>query len=365
MDKLDLIARDHLKKVVEQSKRYTDSSSLKVTEATLESLNEIQNKLIPFDGLANQLLMKKSDADFDVSWGGYLCNNNLLDNPIWNIKENIINQRGNTEYVGAVYTIDRWRGSNSSSTVNIKDGYIEIGKGSVVQLFEIKFEELVGKTLTISLLDLDGNLWTATGTIPKEKPSNADEIMIEASIDSSRAIRLIYNGVNSRFRFEIASPSQLINVVAVKFEFGQIQTLAHKEEGVWVLNEQFLNTTLELLKCQRYQVNLVNRHGDNTYRIGFGVVVEAHAVRLSISMPSVMRERPLLVYGGTFQLGKNSGFSGSSLVDVTRFRWPNSTTTEFFIQADTDADLNIGDIYVLYTELRGEEYPYFILDANL
>lgn len=46
-----------------------------------------------------------------------------------------------------------------------------------------------------------------------------------------------------------------MNIIAVKLELGDQQTLAHQDaSGNWVLNDPPPNKALELLKCQRYYV---------------------------------------------------------------------------------------------------------------
>ena len=55
--------------------------------------------------------------------------------------------------------------------------------------------------------------------------------------------------------FQCDKTAKSPSIKAAKLELGPVQNLAHKEGGVWVLNDPAPNKALELAKCQRYQEN--------------------------------------------------------------------------------------------------------------
>ena len=88
------------------------------------------------------------------------CNRNLLDN--WYFA-NSVNQKGQMEYTGSGYTIDRWR--SYGAKVSINDGYISLsteGNPTFCQKSEL---DLYDKTLTFSVLLANGSLCTGTGIL--------------------------------------------------------------------------------------------------------------------------------------------------------------------------------------------------------
>lgn len=186
------------------------------------------------------LLQKKADKDRVV-------NPNLLDN--WYFA-NPVNQRGQTTYTTSSdeYTIDRWM--KSAGTLSIEDGYISASLtnwSAIIQNIEPNlFKALAGKTLTFSVLHNDGQLKKTTFT-PDSNYTNTD----------------IWNGLGGEYgtmiyRWSDGHPnlvyanSQNSELVAIKLELGDNQTLAHQDaDGNWVLNE-IPDYGEQLARCQRY-----------------------------------------------------------------------------------------------------------------
>lgn len=139
-----------------------------------------------------------------------------------------------------VYTIDRWEISEGTLTVN--DGSISHSGG---QLFHPLSDELSailkGKRLTLSFLYADGSLESASAVVPSTW-GTWDAIIDYASI------RIF--GVNNGSRLWVTNVSSA-PILAAKLELGDTQTLAHKEGGVWVLNE-IPDFGEQLRRCQRY-----------------------------------------------------------------------------------------------------------------
>ena len=185
---------------------------------------------------------KKIDDTIDS-----VVNPNLLDN--WYFA-NPVNQRGQTTYTTSSneYTIDRWM--KSAGTLNIEDGYISASLtnwGSIYQNIEPNlFKALAGKTLTFSVLHKNGQLKKTTFT----PDSNYTSTDIWKGFDGEYGT-MIYRWSDGHPNLTYAN-SQNGELVAIKLELGDQQTLAHQDDsGNWVLNE-IPNYGEQLARCQRY-----------------------------------------------------------------------------------------------------------------
>lgn len=176
----------------------------------------------------------------------YRTNPNLLDN--WYFGRPV-NQRGQTEYTGnATYSIDRWW-MQYETTLSIVDGGIKIGgKWDVQQYFETT---LPNATYTLSLLYKD-----RTGSDPLRlligNRTDGDLAQTESK-DASGILSVTFSTAKSNkvnFGFT-GSTDNSATIIAIKLELGDTQTLAHKENGVWVLNE-IPDFWEQWLRCRRY-----------------------------------------------------------------------------------------------------------------
>lgn len=181
----------------------------------------------------------------------FTVNPNLLDN--WYFG-NLVNQRGLTSYTGNVYYIDRWRSwDGDSASLSVVSGGIKIA-GTLYQYFEpAVLEELFGKTVAISLLFAEGTLYTNSFALKSAEwytvPINAHGLeAIQFGINNND----FGNTNNNFFRIQPATIGTLSDtILAAKLELGPTQTLAHQENGQWVLNE-VPDYGEQLRKCQRY-----------------------------------------------------------------------------------------------------------------
>ena len=176
----------------------------------------------------------------------YRTNPNLLDN--WYFG-NPVNQRGQTEYTGnATYSIDRWW-MQYETTLSIVDGGIKIGgKWDVQQYFE---NTLPNATYTLSLLYRD-----RTGSDPLRliagNRTDGDLAQTESK-DASGILSVTFSTATANkvnFGFTGSTDNSAI-IIAIKLELGDTQTLAHKENGVWVLNE-IPDFGEQMRRCQWY-----------------------------------------------------------------------------------------------------------------
>nr|DAQ86710.1 MAG TPA: hypothetical protein [Caudoviricetes sp.] len=216
------------------------------TPAELREKLEIRGDTIPVSAGDSTLISEALTKIPTTSGGG--VNPNLLDN--WYFGRPV-NQRGQTEYTGnAACTIDRWW-TQYEITLSIVDGGIKIGgKWDVQQYFETT---LPNATYTLSLLYKD-----RTGSDPLRlligNRTDGDLAQTESK-DASGILSVTFstaklNKVNFGFT---GSTDNSATIIAIKLELGDTQTLAHKENGVWVLNE-IPDFREQLARCQRYCV---------------------------------------------------------------------------------------------------------------
>jgi len=103
----------------------------------------------------------------------YMHPRNLLDNSDFT---NPVNQRRQTSYTGAGYTIDRWKLTNANSTLTVDNDGITIsanGGWCYPQQFITTNENMVGKTFTAAVCLKDGTIHTfGNGVLTTLSPTN-------------------------------------------------------------------------------------------------------------------------------------------------------------------------------------------------
>ena len=178
---------------------------------------------------------------------GAVCNANLLDNWCFG---NPVNQRGASGTIStAGYFFDRWKLVSGSVTIN--SGAIVLN-GTIAQVLEYAANQAV----TATVLTSDG--------VTDVTPVYDDEAKTFTVTAQGKTIR------------------------AVKLELGTQQTLAHQENGVWVLNE-IPDYVEQLWKCQRY---LYVQSGS---MMVCGVLTGSKkSLTLAIPVPAPMRSLPSL-----------------------------------------------------------------------
>lgn len=208
------------------------------TLAELRKKLEIRGDTIPVSAEDSTLI---SDAV------KYRTNPNLLDN--WYFGRPV-NQRGQTEYtVGGVCTIDRWAlGFDGTMTATLTNDGIKLvagNDGTYNNLFQVLPDVPTNTTITVSFL-----------------VDNYASISHIYSFFSSSQFDIQDNLVSVTFKTGSSIPDRkelgiqikvgkTATIKAAKLELGDTQTLAHKENGVWVLNE-IPDFGEQLRRCQRY-----------------------------------------------------------------------------------------------------------------
>ena len=215
----------------------------------------------------------------------YRCNPNLLDN--WYFA-NPVNQRGQTEYTGNRYTIDRWHSQG---------GQVQVKSTNTMVIFPTdrdgveSFHQFVPKSqipagrYTISILTKEGALFTTTFLY------NPDDAITDIQLDCNNRGFILsfytqkaYEAVN----FRLFNNSLIANVelIAAKLELGSTQTLAHKENGVWVLNE-IPDFGEQLRRCQRYCVDVTP---SLTFNSMYGGTLFSTGCDFLVPIPVTLRE---------------------------------------------------------------------------
>lgn len=177
-----------------------------------------------------------------IATKAFPCNPNLLDN--WYFG-NPVNQRGQTRYEAAntFYGVDRWKILGTDAYMTVTPGSLK-GIGYISQLVDNSnlFE---GMQLTLSALLSDNTFGSKTFRMSKgmENPVaiNSNGYLVYAE----------WQNTSEFFTANWYTPSEAVGLVAIKLEPGPQQTLAHQENGVWVLNE-IPDYGEQLRRCQRY-----------------------------------------------------------------------------------------------------------------
>lgn len=285
------------------------------------------------------------------------CNHNLLDN--WYFG-NPVNQRGKTVYSGAGYGIDRWKAEAVTPNVTtIKDGYIELSQNALISEILEEPYSLCGKQVTVSALTTTG-LCSATATVPSKEELSA--------ITTDETIGVSYFAVNGNSTGYVclqhskehttkvmlrAYSGYTVGVIAVKLELGSQQTLAHEENGVWVLNE-LPDYGEELTKCMRY-LQIISTPYDtsgNGVAIGYANNTVDLWVPIPLAVPMRISPTPTIPTGGVslFKVGKTS----NAPKDVTKVTggWAMQTGGACTMRSliFTSSGLTAGETYTLFMQ---------------
>lgn len=185
-----------------------------------------------------------------IATKAFPCNPNLLDN--WYFG-NPVNQRGQTSYTGAVYNVDRWKILNHP--LSIQTGGIKVTCSSAsaqnYALQQLLENPIIGEQYTISALILEN---TTTSGISFRNGAHGGATILGTGLFSytfTADSTMETQGVGIQFYNRADDNGNYFVVKAIKLELGSQQTLAHQENGAWVLNE-IPDYGEQLRRCQRY-----------------------------------------------------------------------------------------------------------------
>lgn len=232
-----------------------------------------------------------------------MYNPNLLDN--WYFG-NPVNQRGQTSYTGAGYTIDRWLvqtpWGTSIETVTVEGGCVKLASGTMPsyptsygkwqQIIEDK-AALVGKVVTAAIF--------VESVVPGNGSGVAFGFGNSGDLIAGMEVNIPTPGVYAktitwtedldriyvRVGRDTTTPAKA-TIKAIKLELGSQQTLAHQKDGVWVLNE-IPRFSDQLAACQRYLIPI-----NNWTRVRASYY-SANALYFTVPIPSTMRTTPAIL----------------------------------------------------------------------
>lgn len=281
-----------------ESEMMAFNGTKKAFRAPLSSLTNVLN--------AGNLKMPDSDETIAEHYRTF-SNRNLLDN--WYFPT-AVNQRRKDTYSAkgetAIYSIDRLLVGRANLSVN-EDGIsfawdgVTSTNGYLQQ--RVPFPNLGGNTFTFSVLTADNHLISRVIEVGTKIGTNYGEFVFE------HHIAMIIGNVGNNYAWcaiysDTTAPTTL---KAAKLELGRHQTLAHKENDIWILNE-IPDYATELAKCQRYQQVFKALQSYSTVGVGF-IHSKTQAVIL-IPLAVQLRSIPTLSYTGEWELHPGGGVSG-------------------------------------------------------
>lgn len=246
-----------------------------------------------------------------IATKAFPCNPNLMDN--WYFG-NPVNQRGRTSYTGAGYVIDRWIKQDSDGMTTLNEEYVSlVGQGkNLDQLVRDNiYKHLRGKEVTLSVL-ARGNV----AIIGEDFTNSYSVAYLQSETFTVVSKTMTVRSDADRFVYHIQpQDGNPVDIVAVGLELGSQQTLAHQENGVWVLNE-IPDYGEQLRRCQRYYQRLKASSG--YMRFGISQPYTDTAAGVFIPLQGEMRTAPTMSSGGNFALFAGSAFHGVNLsLDTT------------------------------------------------
>lgn len=225
-----------------------------------------------------------------------------------------VNQRGSTLYTLTGMSLDRWRTASYNGlgdiAVNADGVKLTHGDGGYIDFHQTieDVQRINGKEVTVSAM-VDGVVYSNTFTVGATGYvafGNLSMHRINPGSDANANVFLLR-----------ASDSTGGTIQAVKLELGSTQTLAHQENGVWVLNE-IPNYQQELARCQRYYQNL-NLTGDNYVAVGLNTAQSSTKANVVLYLPVAMRTTPTVGTTGSWTLVNGQTAFSVTNITVDRF----------------------------------------------
>lgn len=269
----------------------------------------------------------------------FTVNSNLLDN--WYFG-NPVNQRGKTEYTGAGYGIDRWiQEFDGTLTSTLTDDGIKIvaGNNGTYKNFEQVLPDIPrNSTFTLSFL-VDNyasvnQIYIGLGIGQFDIKDNLISVTFKTgtSISGRKSV-----GVQAKV-------GKTVTIKAAKLELGSQQTLAHLENGNWVLNEIPKYEDI-LLNCQRYAFNVVNSD-DNFEILGSGFAMDANLLFCFIPTPTTLRGKPSISYSGSFKAVRKTSAGADIVINTMSVDHASNNGVSVICTGTTSFE--VGEFYTLW-----------------
>ena len=282
-------------------------------------------------------------------------NPNLLDN--WYFG-NPVNQRGQTEYTAAGYTIDRWKSGNSELKAELTSAGLAVSSAGASNAYLSQYFDggiPIGDSYTISAL-VEAVTGTAYFQAAYSDGTFGSSIKLEQGLNT---LAIKTDKTITRVLIQ-ANNSSSVTIKAAKLELGSQQTLAHQDEnGNWVLNE-VPDYGEQLAKCQRYQVRVGYAEG-STYApvLANGVAVSTTSIRALIPTPVTLRVNPSIGYFESDTLSTVHALGGGASLTPTYALAIANSNGVLLVLTVSGATMN--ETYAItLDQARG-----ILLDANL
>ncbi len=301
--------------------------------------------------------------------GRWFSRDNLLINAYWGNKASIVNQRGLDEYTGTEYTIDRWGlDAKDGASVTVNDGYIRLTRTGTdnIQAFTqvVNSPSLLSeRTVTLSFLHrgtgtthlLFAYITTSFGIIGGKEFTNTNDWQLDSitvTLPAGLSYLSVYIYCNTSLQ------NGYTDVLAAKLEEGRVQTLAHRENGVWVLNRTTRYED-ELSRCLSNQ--LVISKINNWVCVGIGLPLSATSVNIQVSLPVPLRAIPTVRYTGSFGLIANGTWGNA--IDITSMSVVHVMSNSLILECTTASDVDVNKTYFLASKNNSADNK-IIIDAN-
>lgn len=299
----------------------------------------------------------------------FTVNPNLLDN--WYFG-NPVNQKGGTEWLSssssAIPCVDRWAwwGQYITGTrLNLLDDGLQLAKPAEGQgLYQAIIQKVektrvpVGATVTLSALvkaEADASVVLAINESYNGSSMQANVWELITFTVNAPSVEQTYSVSIQRNSGGIA-----FTVKAVKLELGSTQTLAHLENGNWVLNEIPKYEDV-LSNCQRYAFNVVNSD-DNWEILGSGFAMDENRLFCFIPTSTTLRGKPSIAYSGSFRAVRNTS-AGAGIV-INAMVVDHASNNGVSVVCTSATSFEVGEFYTLWC-VPGEGTNSLIFSADL
>ena len=173
----------------------------------------------------------------------------------------IVNQRGKTSYAGTGYGVDMWYTTGATLSVDVTAEGVKLYKNDAsanpAWAQALETDAAVGQTVTVSMLYKGSGegaslrVAQSGGIVTLSNVSDWTLVQKTFALEKWSVGTLQDRAIVAIQCFENMEANQGLYIKAIKLELGEQQTLAHQENGAWVLNE-LPDYGGELLRCQRY-----------------------------------------------------------------------------------------------------------------
>ena len=212
-----------------------------------------------------------------------------------------INQRGNTQYTGAIYGIDGWKGVYGSEKVTIKSDCVSFefsgNQGVKQELDKDIVNAISGNICTVSIIWrlVSGN-YANFGIFVNGEPKLVPPISVSENFVLT-TVTFDLSGVSASSGYGAILGDGVIEVIACKLEISSIQTLGWKDSAGKVHLLDTPDYSAELSRCQRYYCRVKGQY--KTYANTTYLVINAKLPVTMRTIPAVTVRRNMDEAAGT------------------------------------------------------------------